>query len=303
VTVPSRDVDLAEAPLLASSWTSAGDVAPRRGDGCSPLPLPKRIELVAAAGFTGMGIGHADLAHAREQIGLRRVAALLDATGMATVEVEFLRDWAATGPRRAASDRIRCDLLEAAAELGAATIKIGASGAEESTPHESVAAELDRLATEAIKTGARVSLEPMPADGLLPTVWDGLELVFASGNPNAGLAIDSYHVARAGTAYAELLERLPRASVVAVEIADGHREVTGTWFEDSSHARLFPGEGSLEVSGFAAFMGALGYRGPWGVEIISSTYRKWPVADVLERAYRTARQTLAAASAGTLATS
>ena len=40
----SRDED-----LLATCWTTAGDAAPLRGDGRSPLPLRERV---AAAAFT-----------------------------------------------------------------------------------------------------------------------------------------------------------------------------------------------------------------------------------------------------------
>ena len=41
--------------LLASCWTSAGDVMPARGPDHSPLPIRTRIEAVAAAGYVGFG--------------------------------------------------------------------------------------------------------------------------------------------------------------------------------------------------------------------------------------------------------
>jgi sugar phosphate isomerase/epimerase len=160
-----------------------------------------------------------------------------------------------------------------------------------------VAAEFDQLASEAAVEGARVALEPMPADALMPTIHDALELVAAAGNPNGGLVIDSYHVARAATSYAEL-RAVPLDRVFGVEIADGRRDVVGSLFDDSSNERLFPGEGELEVAGFVRCLHELGYRGPWGVEILSARYRTWPVDEVLSRAHRMARETIAAAISG-----
>ncbi len=288
---------LRDVPLLASAFTSAGDAKPRRGDGTSPVDLPNRIDLVAATGWTGMGIGHADIVRARERFGLPRIAALLANRGIVAVELEFLRDWWTTGERRTASDRVRRDLLEAAAHLGPATIKLGAYSEGEPTTREHLAAELARLAAEAAVEGARVILEPMPSCDLVPSITDGVELVTSAGNANAGLVVDSYHMARAGTSPDEVVRALPLDRVFAVEIADGRREVIGTLFEDAINERLLPGTGELDVAGFAAAVHALGYRGHWGVEMISAGYRRLPVNEALKAAYQSARATLEEAEA------
>jgi len=53
--------------LLASCWTSAGDVMPARGADYSPIPIQTRIEATAAAGYVGFGLTRPDLVRARAQ--------------------------------------------------------------------------------------------------------------------------------------------------------------------------------------------------------------------------------------------
>jgi hypothetical protein len=60
--------------LLASCWTSAGDVMPTRTGDRSPLDVVRRVRAVSAAGYRGFGINHADLVAARDRIGLSGLA-------------------------------------------------------------------------------------------------------------------------------------------------------------------------------------------------------------------------------------
>jgi hypothetical protein len=112
--------------LLASCWTSAGDVMPARGPDHSPLPIRTRIEAVAAAGYVGFGLTRQDLVRARDSIGLGTLATMLRDNGIRYVQLEWLTDWWTSGAARAASDRVRADLFEAAPILGVDHIKVGA---------------------------------------------------------------------------------------------------------------------------------------------------------------------------------
>src|ERR1700722_5698122 len=110
--------------LLATCWTTAGNVGPMDADQRSPFPIEDRIREAAAfhgAGYTGMGILHTALAAARERLGgYSELREMLTGEGITDIEVEWLADWwHAPGPARAASDVIRAELLRAAAELGA----------------------------------------------------------------------------------------------------------------------------------------------------------------------------------------
>ena len=69
------------------------------------------------------------------------------------------------------------------------------------------------------------------------------------------------------------------------------------FFEDTVNARRLPGEGAFDVPAFIAAIHRAGYRGHWGVEIISEQHRKLPLREGLTRARTTTLQALEAADA------
>ena len=87
-----------------------------------------RVEAAAAAGFTGIGIWHADLEHTLESMSLPEMRAILAGNGIRNVELEFLTDWFVGGERKAASDgrkRLLLGAAEALAGLGRVHVKVG----------------------------------------------------------------------------------------------------------------------------------------------------------------------------------
>lgn len=267
-------------PLLASCWTTAGDAAPQRGDERSPLPLRTRIEAAAAAGWSGFGLVHADIAAFREEHPLEDLAMILRDNGMRYVEVEFLGDWWMTGGRREVSDRIRADLLDAAETLGALTVK-AAPAVDEPAPERDVfLGELDRLAVEAAQRGTRIALEPMPFATNIRTIDDGVSILTDLGHPGVGLCVDIWHVYRTGTPYSRVAE-LTADQVFVVELDDGAAEPVGSLWDDTLDRRRYPGRGDFGVPDFIDAILATGFDGPWGVEIISDEHRALPLAESL----------------------
>ncbi|MFB2579788.1 sugar phosphate isomerase/epimerase family protein [Herbiconiux sp. P15] len=297
--------DAATMPLLATCWTTAGDAAPQVGDERSPLPLRARIETAAASGWSGFGLVHADLiAQRNSQGGLAELSSILRDNGMEHLELEFLGDWWTSGERRAASDRVRDDLLGAAEALGAQTVKIAAEMADPNAGgdgHAAAAADpevvleaLDALATRAAAHGTRVALEPMPFCRTIRTVHDGVAVLEAIKNPAAGLCVDIWHVYRTGTDYAELVG-IDRAHIFVVELDDGLREPEGSLWSDTVDRRRYPGRGDFDVPRFVSAIRATGFDGPWGVEIISEEHRARPIEQSLPELTTLVRAALAAA--------
>jgi len=282
--------------LLATCWTSAGDAAPDRGDEVSPVDLRTRIETAAAVGWEGFGLLHADLAIARDTIGLQELRRIFDGSGIRHVELEFLPWWWTTDERRRISDQRRALLFEAAEVLGARTIKVAAEGDGRPVDPARFHDDFDRLATEAGNAGTRVALEFMPMTNLA-TLQAGVEFVTAVGNRYGGLAVDTWHVHRGGTSYAELERILPVEYLFVVELDDADEQVVGTLWEDTVNARRLPGGGAFDVPAFIAAIHRVGYRGHWGVEIISAQHRKLPIREGLTRARTATLQALDAAEA------
>ncbi|WP_299444854.1 sugar phosphate isomerase/epimerase [uncultured Phycicoccus sp.] len=279
--------------LLATCWSSAGDAASDRVDLRSPIPLRERVEAAAAAGFTGFGLLSADLPAAVARYGLPGIRTLLADHGIVHLELEGIPDWWDDGPRRAASDRVRTLMLEAAEALGARHLKVTPDGEDRPWDRGLWAARFAELAAQAEGVGARLGIEFFPWSNI-GSLAEALRLVEDAGHAAGGVVIDAWHVARAGTPVSDLAS-VPLHRIVGVELDDADEHVVGTLFEDTVHRRRYCGEGSFDLPGMVAALRATGWDGPWGVEILSDEHRALPVRSALDRAARTARAVIAPA--------
>ena len=196
------------------------------------------------------------------------------------------RWWIPRGEPRDSYD-VRELLFEAADVLEPAFIKIGSDlGAR--TPHpERLVDPLRELATQAVDHGTRVAIETMPFS-IITTVPMGAELIEATGHPAVGLLVDAWHVFRAGTSLDELRATLTPELIFGVELDDAAATAVGSVFEDTVDNRLLCGDGSFDLIGLVTVLHELGFDGPWGIEILSKTYRKLPVAEALKLAAESA---------------
>jgi sugar phosphate isomerase/epimerase len=276
--------------LIASYWTIAGDVYPTAPNEISPFPFEKRVEAAARAGYCGLGLLHADLMAVSSRLGLSEMRRILDANGMHHVELEFLSDWYTQGPARAESDIVRKDLLEAAEALSARCIKIAPSIDE--TSLDDVALDMPRmiesfaaLSREAGKYGTSIALEIMPFSNIR-TLSAALELVSTDPQPNGGLYLDIWHMARGGIGYSEVA-KIPQQCIKAVELDDADRDVVGTLWDDTRFHRRLCGEGALDIPAFLKATRKAGYQGPYAVEIISQEHRRLSLEEEAKRSFET----------------
>lgn len=276
----------AAVPLIAGHWTVAGSVGPHMPDPVSPHSFEARIERAACAGFSGIGLGHRDLLRHLPPDGLAPLRRSLDAHGLEIVELELLKDWFADGERRAESDRVRRHLLAVAAEIGARHIKVaGDADRDAAWPLDRLAGEFHRLCEDARAVGARIALEIAPMSSVFD-IASARAIIGTAGHPAGGLMLDIWHIARAGIPYDEL-RAIEAESITAVELCDASREVAGPLWEDTVLRRLLCGEGDLDVPHFIEAVAAAGYRGPYGVEIISDAHRQRPLAEQARLAFAT----------------
>jgi len=276
--------------LIASYWTIAGDVYPMAPNEISPFPFEKRVEVAARAGYRGLGLLHADLMAVSNRLGLSEMRRILDANGMQHVELEFLSDWYTQGRARAESDMVRKDLLEAAEALSARCIKIAPSIDEPSL--DDVALDMPRmiesfaaLSREAAKYGTSIALEIMPFSNIR-TLSTALELVSTDPQPNGGLYLDIWHMARGGIDSSEVA-KIPQQFIKAVELDDADRDVVGTLWDDTRFHRRLCGEGALDIPAFLKATRKAGHRGPYAVEIISREHRRLSLEEEAKRSFET----------------
>lgn len=277
--------------LIASYFTLAGNIIPFASSDPAPFGLKERAEAAAAAGFVGLGLETNDLAHYVNTIGYPGIRKIIEGAGLEYIEFEVLTDWFTDGDRRAASDITRKFLLEAAAELGAAQIKTvgeillapGPGGEVSNWPIEKVGDEFGQLCREAARAGTRASIELVPSSAVRD-LETGRRIVDHAGEPNGGLLIDIWHMARGGIPYDEVAN-LPPYLVTAVEVDDAMQQQVGTIFEDTINNRKLPGEGELDVPAFLHSIMLTGYQGVYGVEIVSDEHRHRTLEDAARSSF------------------
>jgi sugar phosphate isomerase/epimerase len=276
-------------------WTTSGPVEVHYGREWSLFDLRDRCAQAARAGFSGIGLWHADLEHVLETRSLADVAALLDEYELRHLELEFLWEWFLdpSDERRRESDRLRAILWQAAAALGAHHVKVGnipGTPCEISRLTEAYAA---LCADAAEHHDAKVVYEFMPPDVNVQTLETALAIVDAADAPNSGLAIDTWHMSKLGIE-PDALRRVPARHLGWVELSDGWYENMPDPIDETTNHRELPGEGEFPIREYVAALREAGYPGPWGVEVLSEKLRSLPIEEIFDRAFATSTAQLGA---------
>ena len=278
---------MTQPQLVATAWSSAGNVSPMDSPATSPVPIGERITAIADAGFCGFGLIADDLIAIREDIGFEALRDMISEAGLVHTEIELLERWWIPRGKPGHTYDVRELLFEAADVLAPVQIKIGSENGPATANPLALAGPLYELAEQAAVHGTRIAIETMPFSAI-STVPMGAEIVTAAAHPAAGLLVDAWHVFRADTSLDQLRTALQPEMIFGVELDDAAPEVIGTLFEDTVDRRLFCGEGVFDLIGLVQVLRDLGFDGPWGVEILSTSYRVLPVDQALKQAADTA---------------
>ena len=266
--------------LMTLYWTTAGVFGWNAE--ISRFDFKERVEAAARAGFKGVGIWHTDLEHDMLHRSLKEMKMILDDNGMQYLELEFLTDWFVDGGRKDESDGRKRRLLEAAEALHAKHIKIGDFyNTPYSMPHlvEAFAA----LCKEAENAGTTIGFELM-GSSMIDNLKDAITLVETAGAKNGGLILDIVQVEHLGITFEEI-RRIPLQYLLGFELNDG--ALPGSPLYDPSRARRYCGEGDFDVRGLIHCAQAMGYAGPWAVEVMSEELAVLPLQELATRAFDT----------------
>lgn len=270
------------AELIACYWTIAGPVV-FGPDDHSERDFRDRAEAVGRAGYRGIGIKHADLMRTQARYGWDGLKALLADNGLIHLEVEALTDWWAEGAARRESDRVRDDLFDAAARLGARHVKVyGAIPTEGPQSADALRPAFATIAARAREAGTVAALEPIACSGI-PDLDTALAIIGDDLGKGGGLMLDAWHIVRGGLPL-DRIAALPPGAIAGVELDDG--ALTGEdYLIDTMNRRLLPGEGAFDLAAVIAAVRAAGHDGPWGVEICSETIRAMALEESAEASY------------------
>ncbi|HEX2399402.1 MAG TPA: sugar phosphate isomerase/epimerase [Mycobacterium sp.] len=269
--------------VVATAWTSAGNTSPMRTPATSPVPIAERVAAVADAGYVGLGLIADDLLAIRNTIGFAALRDMIADHGLTHVEIELIERWWIPRGEPGNSYDVRELLFDAADVLAPAFVKIGSQNGPAIADPLPLVGPLRELADQAAAHGTRVAIEPMPFSAIA-TVPMGAQIVDAAGHPAAGLVIDAWHVFRAATSFDELRAALTPGMIFGVELNDAAPDIVGTLSEDTVDNRLVCGDGCFDLRGLVSLLRDKGFDGPWGVEILSSSFRRLPVAEAVKLA-------------------
>jgi sugar phosphate isomerase/epimerase len=257
--------------LLASYFTICGDIKPLTGNILSPFDLRSRALVVAEAGYVGMGIATEDLRHNVELHGYNGIKSILNDAGLQFFEIEVLLDWFTDGERRAASDKDRAFLLEAAEKLDAYQIKAVGDIVGTQWPIDVMIESFADLCSDAREVGTQVTIEIFPASNIA-NLSTALAIVEGAAAKNGGLLLDTWHFFRGGIPY-EDIETIPLQYIKHIELDDADEKLVGSIMEDTLLRRRLPGQGDADVQRFIRHIQATGYDGIYGVEVLSDEHR------------------------------
>ncbi|MHA6616290.1 sugar phosphate isomerase/epimerase family protein [Pseudonocardia sp. DLS-67] len=275
--------------ILGAYWTTAGPVTIRTGREWSLFDWEERCDRAVESGMTGLGLWHTDLVHLLETRSLADIGAAFRDRGLVDLELEFLDDWfvGADHPGRAAADERRRLLFDAAAALGAHHIKVG-NLARSSASLAQLTDAFGALCRDAARHhDSLITYELMPFDINTTSLADVLQILDGAGEPNGGIAIDTWHLGKMAIT-AEDLRVIHPDRLLYVELSDGQVADMPDHSMETTRFRRLPGEGEFDIPGYVRVLAEIGYRGPWGVEVLSDALRALPIEEMFRRTVSTA---------------
>jgi sugar phosphate isomerase/epimerase len=223
--------------------------------------------------------------------------------GFAALGVSARRvDSAAYGSYRAAG--LRCHELLALIVSDDAEVTVGAAGelaaAAELMGAEwvlavfrcaltsSTAAIIRECAAVFADVGAGMAVEFSPI-GPISSIRAGLEVVdVAAAGGRAGLVIDSWHFCLSESTPKDL-KSVPLDTVAYVQFADALPPVGEDLIRETMDRRAVPGEGVLDLRGFASTLLDRGWNGLVSVEVLNTELQPAPTETVVPRIYAATR--------------
>ncbi|WP_433731364.1 bifunctional sugar phosphate isomerase/epimerase/4-hydroxyphenylpyruvate dioxygenase family protein [Actinoplanes sp. CA-051413] len=239
---------------------------------CVSGTLDDKIAAAAAAGFDGIELFENDLVVAPWSPA--EVRARCADLGLGIELYQPLRDFEAVPAPLLAANLARAEhKFDVMAELGADTVLVCSSVSPAAIDDDALAAEqLALLADRAQARGMRIAYEAL-AWGRHVSTWDhSWRIVRDADHPALGLCLDSFHVLsrEAGT---DDIARITPGKIFFLQLADAPhlRMDVLQW---SRHHRLFPGQGTFDLTGFVQRVLAAGYAGPLSLEVFNDVFRQ-----------------------------
>lgn len=246
--------------------------------------LKEKIYAVAAAGFDALELTESVLAYSEMQPS--EIRQLLDETGLTVSLFHSIAEVEAVPEEVFAKTLARLDRkFELMNALGATLLGVPSNAGLHALDDQQLAAtQLAMLAEKASGHGIRVGYEPRASGRHVSRYADAWKIVSLAANDNLGLVLDSFEILAKGDDPAAIAN-IPGDKIFLAQLADA--PILSVDIETlGRHFRCLPGEGSLDVTGFAGYVLDSGYDGAFSLEILNDVLRAAPVRSAALDGYR-----------------
>jgi 2-keto-myo-inositol isomerase len=248
------------------------------------LSVPEQIDLAGKVGYDGLEPWLPDLEKCiAGGVSAKELRKRLDDRGVRVESAIGFANWIVDDPKQRAEglEQARRD-MGLIAELGGARIAAPPAGAtEQLVPLDAAAERYAKLLEVGRATGVRPMLELWGFSTTLSRLSELLYVATASGDADASLLLDVYHVHRGGTPTAAL-GMAPGTKVPVLHMNDYPAEPPGPKLNDSD--RVMPGDGVAPITEILRTLHASGFAGVLSIELFNRDYWKQPAEQVAARA-------------------
>lgn len=237
---------------------------------CLSGTLEDKLQAAAEAGFHGVEILENDLlmsALSPREIGREAARLGISIVAYQPLHVEAVAPDVFEATRRRAERKF--EMLE---QLGTSVMLACSSTSLDGVDDDDLAAEqLHALAGKAEQYGLRVAYEAVPW-GRVASHDHAWRIVQRADHRALGMCLDSFHALSHIDDPAHI-RLIPGEKIFHVQLADAPQH---SWDirEWSLHHRVFPGQGSLDLTDFVSHVLATGYSGPLALEVFNDVYQQ-----------------------------
>jgi sugar phosphate isomerase/epimerase len=162
-------------------------------------------------------------------------------------------------------------------------MKVAGDRSARQWPLNYVSEQFARLCEDAAVAKVEITIELSPTSNLAQ-LRTGCVVVDDAGRANGNLLLDIWSAVRAAIDLEEFAILRP-GIVKYAELSDGQLGLRGDYLIETTTLRLLPGEGNYPLRPFIAALERRGYRGPFGVEMLSHKFRQLPLAMAAARSF------------------
>lgn len=239
---------------------------------CLSGTLEEKLQAAATAGFDGVEIFEQDLIVSPNSP--EKIAELAAELGLSLDLYQPFRDFEGVDDEQFAANLARAEAkFQLMKRMGMTTILLCSNVATATVDDDEVVIDqLRRLGDLAERYGINVAYEALAWGGFVSEYDRAWDLVKAADHPRIGTCLDSFHILSRGTDLSRLAE-IPGEKIFFLQLADAP-DLSMDVLSWSRHHRVFPGEGSWDLTDFLARVAGTGYSGPVSLEVFNDSFRQ-----------------------------